>query len=132
MAKIIEDVRERDGGQRVQLYFQDRPTGSSLSRSPPPSPFTTDATTQFEDGFTSVGSLLNQVVTVEGSPNPMQPVRQRKLKVWRSHRAKLRIDHRHQRNTLTSPPMRNRNGFDDTKVGASFTLYRRANAASSA
>ncbi|HXA85613.1 MAG TPA: DUF5666 domain-containing protein, partial [Candidatus Dormibacteraeota bacterium] len=56
----IEDVQGTVTAVNGSSFtFKVGQTGSSMT-------FTTDATTQFKDGVTSVASLLNQVVTVEG------------------------------------------------------------------
>ena len=56
----IEDVQGTVTAVNVSSFtFKVGQTGSSMT-------FNTDGTTQFKDGVTSVASLLNQVVTVEG------------------------------------------------------------------
>ncbi|HLK54810.1 MAG TPA: DUF5666 domain-containing protein, partial [Candidatus Angelobacter sp.] len=93
-------------------------TGSSLT-------FTTDATTQFKDGVTTVASLLNQVVTVEGftkSDGTLFAKEVEGLENQNGAEAEGLIT-AISGTTLTVVAQDGiGNGFDDSKVGATFTV----------
>jgi hypothetical protein len=93
-------------------------TGSSLT-------FTTDGTTQFKDGVTTVASLLNQVVTVEGFTKSDGSIFAKEVEGLESNTGAEAegLITAIGASTLTVTAQDGiGNGFDDTKIGASFTV----------
>jgi hypothetical protein len=115
----IEDVQGTVTAVNGSSFtFKIGQTGSSLT-------FTTDATTQFKDGVTSVASLLNQVVTVEGftkSDGSLFAKEIEGLESTTGAEAEGLIT-AISGTTLTITAQDGiGNGFDDTKIGASFNV----------
>jgi hypothetical protein len=93
-------------------------TGSSLT-------FTTDASTEFKDGITTVASALNQVVTVEGFTRSDGTLFAKEVEgLENENGAELEgIITQISGSTLTVMAQDGiGNGMDDTKVGDSFTV----------
>lgn len=93
-------------------------TGSSLT-------FTTDATTQFKDGVTGVAGLLNQVVTVEGFTKADGTLFAKEVEgLENQNGGELEgLITAISGTTLTVTAQDGiGNGFDDSKVGATFTV----------
>ena len=93
-------------------------TGSSLT-------FTTDATTEFKEGITGVAGLLNQVVTVEGFTKSDGSLFAKEVEgLENQNGAELEgIITAISGSTLTVTAQDGiGNGFDDTKVGATFSV----------
>ena len=93
-------------------------TGSSLT-------FTTDATTEFKDGVTTVASLLSQVVTVEGSTKSDGSLFAKEVEGLESNTGAEAegLITAISGTTLTVTAQDGiGNGFDDTKIGASFSV----------
>ena len=115
----IEDVQGTVTAVNGSSFtFKVGQTGSSLT-------FTTDATTQFKDGVTSVASLLNQVVTVEGFTKADGSLFAKEIEGLESTTGAEAegLITAISGTTLTVTAQDGiGNGFDDTKVGASFTV----------
>lgn len=94
-------------------------TGSSLT-------FTTDGTTQFKDGVTTVASLLNQVVTVEGFTKADGSLFAKEIEGLESQtgsEVEGLITAISSGTTLTVTAQDGiGSGMDDTKVGATFSV----------
>jgi len=93
-------------------------TGSSLT-------FSTDGTTQFKDGATNVASLLNQVVTVEGFTKSDGSLFAKEVEGLESNtgaEAEGLITAISGTTLTINAHDGIGNGFDDTKIGASFTV----------
>ena len=87
--------------------------------------FNTDGTTQFKDGVTSVASLLNQVVTVEGFTRADGSLFAKEIEGLESNTgAEVEgLITAISGTTLTVNAQDGiGNGFDDTKIGASFSV----------
>jgi len=93
-------------------------TGSSMT-------FNTDGTTQFKDGVTSVASLLNQVVTVEGFTRADGSLFAKEVEGLESS-AGGEVEGLITSISGTTLTVNAQdgigNGFDDTKIGASFSV----------
>lgn len=93
-------------------------TGSSMT-------FSTDGTTQFKDGATTVASLLNQVVTVEGSTKSDGSLFAKEVEGLESNTGAEAegLITAISGTTLTVTAQDGiGNGFDDTKIGVSFSV----------
>jgi hypothetical protein len=115
----IEDVQGTVTAVNGSSFtFKVGQTGSSMT-------FTTDATTQFKDGVTSVASLLNQVVTVEGFTRADGSLFAKEVEGLESNTGGEveGLITAISGTTLTVTAQDGiGNGFDDTKVGASFSV----------
>jgi hypothetical protein len=115
----IEDVQGTVTAVNGSSFtFKVGQTGSSLT-------FNTDATTQFKDGVTTVASLLNQVVTVEGFTKADGSLFAKEVEGLESSTGAEAegLITAISGTTLTVTAQDGiGNGFDDTKVGASFTV----------
>ena len=93
-------------------------TGSSMT-------FNTDGTTQFKDGVTSVASLLNQVVTVEGFTRADGSLFAKEIEGLESNTG-AEVEGLITAISGTTLTVNAHdgigNGFDDTKIGASFSV----------
>ena len=93
-------------------------TGSSLT-------FATDGTTQFKDGVTTVASLLNQVVTVEGFTRADGSLFAKEVEGLESNTG-AEVEGLITAISGTTLTVNAHdgigNGFDDTKIGASFSI----------
>jgi hypothetical protein len=115
----IEDVQGTVTAVNGSSFtFKVGQTGSSMT-------FNTDGTTQFKDGVTSVASLLNQVVTVEGFTRADGSLFAKEIEGLESNTgAELEgLITAISGTTLTVNAQDGiGNGFDDTKIGASFSV----------
>jgi hypothetical protein len=115
----IEDVQGTVTAVNGSSFtFKVGQTGSSMT-------FTTDATTQFKDGVTSVASLLNQVVTVEGFTRADGSLFAKEVEGLESNTGGEveGLITAISGTTLTVTAQDGiGNGFDDTKIGASFSV----------
>lgn len=115
----IEDVQGTVTAVNGSSFtFQVGQTGSSMT-------FTTDATTQFKDGVTTVASLLNQVVTVEGFTKSDGSLFAKEIEGLESNTGAEAegLITAISGTTLTVTAQDGiGNGFDDTKIGASFSV----------
>ncbi|MGZ4900079.1 MAG: DUF5666 domain-containing protein [Candidatus Angelobacter sp.] len=115
----IEDVQGTVTAVNGSSFtFKVGQTGSSMT-------FTTDATTQFKDGVTSVASLLNQVVTVEGFTKSDGSLFAKEIEGLESNTGAEAegLITAISGTTLTVTAQDGiGNGFDDTKIGASFSV----------
>jgi hypothetical protein len=87
--------------------------------------FNTDGTTEFKDGVTSVASLLNQVVTVEGFTRPDGSLFAKEIEGLENNSGGEveGLITSISGTTLTVNAQDGiGNGFDDTKIGASFSV----------
>ncbi len=113
----IEDVQGTVTAVNGSSFtFKVGQTGSSMT-------FTTDATTQFKDGVTSVASLLNQVVTVEGFTKSDGSLFAKEIEGLESNTGAEAegLITAISGTTLTVTAQDGiGNGFDDTKIGAIF------------
>ena len=87
--------------------------------------FSTDGTTQFKDGVTTVASLLNQVVTVEGFTKSDGSLFAKEVEGLESNTG-AEVEGLITAISGTTLTVNAHdgigNGFDDTKIGASFTV----------
>ena len=115
----IEDVQGTVTAVNGSSFtFKVGQTGSSMT-------FNTDATTQFKDGVTSVASLLNQVVTVEGFTRADGSLFAKEVEGLESSTGGEveGLITSISGTTLTVNAQDGiGNGFDDTKIGASFSV----------
>jgi hypothetical protein len=114
----IEDVQGTVTAVNNPSFTLKLQNGSSLT-------FTTDGTTQFKDGVTTVASLLNQVVTVEGFTKPDGSLFAKEVEGLESATgAEVEgLITAISGTTLTVTAQDGiGNGFDDTKVGATFSV----------
>ncbi|HEX4603084.1 MAG TPA: DUF5666 domain-containing protein, partial [Candidatus Angelobacter sp.] len=115
----IEDVQGTVTAVNGSSFtFKIGQTGSSLT-------FTTDATTQFKDGVTTIASLLNQVVTVEGFTKSDGTLFAKEIEGLESASGAEAegLITAISGTTLTVTAQNGiGNGFDDTKIGASFSV----------
>ena len=115
----IEDVQGTVTAVNGSSFtFKVGQTGSSMT-------FNTDSTTQFKDGVTSVASLLNQVVTVEGFTRADGSLFAKEIEGLESNTGGEveGLITAISGTTLTVTAQDGiGNGFDDTKVGASFSV----------
>ncbi|HEY2495733.1 MAG TPA: DUF5666 domain-containing protein [Candidatus Angelobacter sp.] len=115
----IEDVQGTVTAVNVSSFtFKVGQTGSSLT-------FNTDATTEFKDGVTGVAGLLNQVVTVEGFTKSDGSLFAKEIEGLESStgaEAEGLITAISGTALTVTAQDGIGNGFDDTKVGASFTV----------
>jgi hypothetical protein len=115
----IEDVQGTVTAVNGSSFtFKVGQTGSSMT-------FNTDATTQFKDGVTSVASLLNQVVTVEGFTRADGSLFAKEIEGLESNTGGEveGLITAISGTTLTVNAHDGiGNGFDDTKIGASFSV----------
>jgi len=115
----IEDVQGTVTAVNGSSFtFKVGQTGSSMT-------FNTDASTQFKDGVTSVASLLNQVVTVEGFTRADGSLFAKEIEGLESNTgAEVEgLITAISRTTLTVNAHDGiGNGMDDTKIGASFSV----------
>jgi Domain of unknown function (DUF5666) len=115
----IEDVQGTVTAVNGSSFtFKVGQTGSSMT-------FTTDATTQFKDGVTSVASLLNQVVTVEGFTKSDGSLFAKEIEGLESNtgaEAEGLITAISGTTLAITAQDGIGNGFDDTKIGASFSV----------
>jgi hypothetical protein len=115
----IEDVQGTVTAVNGSSFtFQVGQTGSSMT-------FNTDATTQFKDGVTSVAGLLNQVVTVEGFTRADGSLFAKEIEGLESNTGAEAegLITAISGTTLTVTAQDGiGNGFDDTKIGASFSV----------
>ena len=115
----IEDVQGTVTAVNGSSFtFKVGQTGSSMT-------FNTDATTQFKDGVTSVAGLLNQVVTVEGFTRADGSLFAKEVEGLESSTGGEveGLITSISGTTLTVNAQDGiGNGFDDTKIGASFSV----------
>ena len=115
----IEDVQGTVTAVNGSSFtFRAGQTGSSLT-------FATDGTTQFKDGVTTVASLLNQVVTVEGftrADGSLFATEVEGLESATGAEVEGLITAISGTTLTVNAQDGIGNGFDDTKVGASFTV----------
>jgi hypothetical protein len=115
----IEDVQGTVTAVNGSSFtFKVGQTGSSMT-------FNTDATTEFKDGVTSVASLLNQVVTVEGFTRADGSLFAKEVEgLENANGGEVEgLITAISGTTLTVNAQDGiGNGFDNTKVGASFTV----------
>ncbi|MBZ5505340.1 MAG: DUF5666 domain-containing protein [Acidobacteriia bacterium] len=115
----IEDVQGTVTAVNGSSFtFKVGQTGSSLT-------FTTDATTQFKDGVTSVATLLNQVVTVQGFTKSDGSLFAKEVEGLESNTGGEveGLITAISGTTLTVNANDGiGNGFDDTKIGESFSV----------
>ncbi|HEY2169002.1 MAG TPA: DUF5666 domain-containing protein [Candidatus Angelobacter sp.] len=115
----IEDVQGTVTAVNGSSFtFKVGQTGSSMT-------FNTDGTTQFKDGVTSVASLLNQVVTVEGFTRADGSLFAKEIEGLESNTgAEVEgLITAISGTTLTVNAQDGiGNGFDDTKIGVSFSV----------
>ena len=120
----IEDVQGTVTAVNGSSFtFKVGQTGSSMT-------FNTDASTQFKDGVTSVASLLNQVVTVEGFTRADGSLFAKEIEGLESNTG-AEVEGLITAISGTTLTVNAHdgigNGFDDTKIGASFQReHRRA------
>jgi hypothetical protein len=115
----IEDVQGTVTAVNGSSFtFKVGQTGSSMT-------FNTDGTTQFKDGVTSVASLLNQVVTVEGFTRADGSLFAKEVEGLESS-AGGEVEGLITSISGTTLTVNAQdgigNGFDDTKIGASFSV----------
>jgi Domain of unknown function (DUF5666) len=115
----IEDVQGTVTAVNGSSFtFKVGQTGSSMT-------FNTDGTTQFKDGVTSVASLLNQVVTVEGFTRADGSLFAKEIEGLESNTG-AEVEGLITAISGTTLTVNAHdgigNGFDDTKVGASFSV----------
>ena len=114
----IEDVQGTVTAVNGSSFTFKLQNGSSLT-------FTTDATTQFKDGVTGVAGLLNQVVTVEGFTKSDGTLFAKEVEGLESATGGEMegLITAISGTTLTVTAQDGiGNGFDDTKVGATFSV----------
>ena len=115
----IEDVQGTVTAVNGSSFtFKVGQTGSSMT-------FNTDSTTQFKDGVTTVASLLNQVVTVEGFTRADGSLFAKEIEGLESSTGGEveGLITSISGTTLTVNAQDGiGNGFDDTKIGASFSV----------
>src|ERR1041384_7929119 len=114
----IEDVQGTVTAVNAPNFTLKLQNGSSLT-------FSTDGTTQFKDGVTGVAGLLNQVVTVEGFTKSDGSLFAKEVEgLENQNGAELEgIITAISGTTLTVTAQDGiGNGFDDSKVGATFTV----------
>jgi hypothetical protein len=115
----IEDVQGTVTAVNGSSFtFKVGQTGSSMT-------FNTDGTTEFKDGVTTVASLLNQVVTVEGFTRADGSLFAKEIEGLESNTGGEveGLITAISGTTLTVTAQDGiGNGFDDTKVGASFSV----------
>jgi hypothetical protein len=114
----IEDVQGTVTAVNGSSFTLKLQNGSSLT-------FTTDATTEFKDGVTGVAGLLNQVVTVEGFTKSDGSIFAKEVEgLENQNGAELEgIITAISGTTLTVTAQDGiGNGFDNSKVGATFTV----------
>jgi hypothetical protein len=115
----IEDVQGTVTAVNGSSFtFKVGQTGSSMT-------FNTDASTQFKDGVTSVASLLNQVVTVEGFTRADGSLFAKEIEGLESNSG-AEVEGLITAISGTTLTVNAHdgigNGFDDTKIGASFSV----------
>jgi hypothetical protein len=115
----IEDVQGTVTAVNGSSFtFKVGQTGSSMT-------FNTDGTTQFKDGVTSVASLLNQVVTVEGFTRADGSLFAKEIEGLESNTG-AEVEGLITAISGTTLTVNAHdgigNGFDDTKIGASFSV----------
>jgi hypothetical protein len=115
----IEDVQGTVTAVNGSSFtFKVGQTGSSMT-------FNTDASTQFKDGVTSVASLLNQVVTVEGFTRADGSLFAKEIEGLESNTG-AEVEGLITAISGTTLTVNAHdgigNGFDDTKIGASFSV----------
>jgi hypothetical protein len=115
----IEDVQGTVTAVNGSSFtFKVGQTGSSMT-------FNTDGTTQFKDGVTSVASLLNQVVTVEGFTRADGSLFAKEIEGLESNSG-AEVEGLITAISGTTLTVNAHdgigNGFDDTKIGASFSV----------
>jgi hypothetical protein len=115
----IEDVQGTvTAVNGTSFTFKVGQTGSSMT-------FNTDGTTQFKDGVTSVASLLNQVVTVEGFTRADGSLFAKEIEGLESNTG-AEVEGLITAISGTTLTVNAHdgigNGFDDTKIGASFSV----------
>lgn len=115
----IEDVQGTVTAVNGSSFtFKVGQTGSSMT-------FNTDASTQFKDGVTSVAGLLNQVVTVEGFTRADGSLFAKEIEGLESNTG-AEVEGLITAISGTTLTVNAHdgigNGFDDTKIGASFSV----------
>jgi len=115
----IEDVQGTVTAVNGSSFtFKVGQTGSSMT-------FNTDGTTQFKDGVTTVASLLNQVVTVEGFTRADGSLFAKEIEGLESNTG-AEVEGLITAISGTTLTVNAHdgigNGFDDTKIGASFSV----------